>query len=103
MNFYYNSLRTIVFRSFKKLEEKVRTECKVEVFSSEDHKSIKFRTEMCTFDKWLSEDEAKTFKEYIKSVYDLNPQPVSKGKTVRLYTHLLERWAKVKHLDGRYK
>jgi hypothetical protein len=64
---------------------------------------MKFRTELCTFDKWLPPDQAQTLKEYIKSVYDLNPQPVSKGKTVRLYRNILARWDKMRNYDGRYK
>lgn len=40
----------------------------------------------------MQRSELKTFQEYIRSVYDLNPQAVLKGDTIRLYRVILARW-----------
>lgn len=44
----------------------------------------------------MQRPELKTFQEYIRSIYDLNPQAVSKGDTIRLYRLVLTHWAEVK-------
>jgi hypothetical protein len=44
----------------------------------------------------MQRPELKTFQEYIRSIYDLNPQAVSKGDTIRLYRVVLSHWSEVK-------
>jgi len=95
-NIYYTYMRTILFKAFARLEDIVASECKVQVTPSEDYKTIKFRSELCKCEKWMQRGELKTFQEYIRSVYDLNPQAVLKGDTIRLYRVVLARWQEVK-------
>lgn len=40
----------------------------------------------------MQRQELKTFHEYVRSVYDLDPKPVSKGDTVKLYRVILHHW-----------
>lgn len=97
LNFYYTCLRNIMYGAFKKLENIAQTICRVNVQPSEEHKSQKFKNELCKCDKWMNTDELSTFHEYIKSVYDLEPRAVSKGQTVRLFNSLITHWSKVPH------
>ena len=100
-NMYYSYMRSILYRSFLKLESVIVNECKMKTIESEDFKSPRFKGELCKCELWMQKEELKTFHEFIRSVYDLNPQPVSKGDTLRLYKAVLGHWEtiKVKAID----
>lgn len=91
-NTYYTYIRSILYKGFQKLEEIIVNECKIQVTRSDDYKSVRFKSELCKCEKWMQRSELKTFHEYLRSVYDLNPEPVSKGDTVRLYRVIVGHW-----------
>ena len=47
----------------------------------------------------MTSEELKTFHEFIRSVYELKPEQVSKGDTIRLYKAILVQWEQAKIVD----
>jgi hypothetical protein len=68
----------------------------MQTVQNDDYKLTKFKNELSRCERWMQRTELKTYHEYIRSVYDLNPSAVSKGDTIRLYRVILSHWEEVK-------
>ena len=95
-NNYYSHMRSIFYRSFLKLSTVMAVHCKMQTDSSRDVASSRFKSELCKNQDWLEEKDVKTFSEYIRSVYELQPNNVSKGDTISLYRNIMKHWKEVK-------